>query len=204
MEKKSEPKISNLKECENTLRGVATKESILNGIKRIDVFKGSEALTHLMSNKKMKVTDAHKVMTTLLESHQIAKVRAEGEQYALDVSYDFNINHEYIWIAEESKTFRLAIGVVGIIFALTIAMFPLWPRPMKVASGYVVYLLFGILIALISISVLRLVVYLLVKIATGRSFWIFPNFYEECGILESFVPLYGWEEQAGAEAQKRE
>lgn len=206
MEAKEDGRAITVKEAEKYLRDIETKDSILNGIKRVQVFKGSDALTYLMSKKGLKASDVSNVMKTLLSNHYIVKVRAENEQYTLDdPSYDFNINHQYIWLVEGSGMYGIALGVGVTFIMLALAMFPIWPHSMKVGSGYMFYLLFGIFVALLVVSVLRLVVFGAVKVTTGQNFWILPNLYEECGILESFVPLWGWEDgKKEKEGEKKE
>ncbi|KAI5188764.1 translocation protein SEC62 [Nematocida minor] len=206
MVKEAEPRQFTANQAEKYLRGITTSESILNGMKRISLFKGIDAVKYLMNARNLSTSDAKTVISTLLDNHYIVRVRPSGDQHTLDISYDFNINHEYIWIKEGSKTFLFLMSILGLMFALTIAMFPIWPRSLKVVTGYLFYVLIGIVISLLSITVVRFVLYISIWLATRRSFWLFPNLYAECGILESFVPLYGWdqeEEEAGPDAAQK-
>ncbi|KAI5185527.1 translocation protein SEC62 [Nematocida homosporus] len=189
-----------VKEAEKHLRNIETVDAILNRIKRIRVFKGTDALKYLMNQQGLVSTEAKLVMETLLENHYISRVQQLGDQYTLDIGYSFNINHEYIWLVDGSRAYTIGISVAILVGALIMALFPIWPRSIKMGTGYLFYLIFGLFILLISISIVRLIVYLVIKAATGQNFWIFPNLYEDCGILESFVPLYGWtEDEAGQE-----
>ncbi|KAI5181041.1 translocation protein SEC62 [Nematocida sp. AWRm80] len=185
-------RVFEVKEAEKYLRDLPVKDSILNGIKRVNVFKGSDALKHLMNKKGMVTAEAKDIITLLLDHHYIARVKPMNDQYTFDVSYEFNINHEYIWLKEGSNTYTILVSIGIIIFALIIALFPIWPRTLKVSTGYLFYGIFVIAGLLIFISIVRVIVYLLVKGYSGKEFWIFPNLYEDCGVLESFVPFYDW------------
>ncbi|KAI5171701.1 translocation protein SEC62 [Nematocida sp. LUAm3] len=192
-EEKSINRTFTVREAEKILRGVETKDSTLNRIKRIEVFKGTDALKYLMNKKQVLSTEAKDIMNLLLESHYIVRVRPTDDQYALDVGYDFNINHEYIWIVEKSRIFTIGVSIIILIAAIILALFPIWPRSIRASTGYLFYAFFGLFAFLIVISIIRLIVFGLINITTGLHFWIFPNLYEDCGILESFVPLYGWD-----------
>ncbi|KAI5165941.1 translocation protein SEC62 [Nematocida sp. AWRm78] len=190
--------------AEKSLRDIETTESILNKMKRISIFKGSHAVNHLMSKKGLLASEAKEVMSILLDNHYIVRVRPVDDQHILDISYEFNINHEYIWIKEGSKTAMYLLSMMVFLAALILAMFPIWPRSVKMATGYLFYAMIGIVVFLISITIIRAVIYLAVLLVCRRSFWLFPNLYAECGILESFVPLYGWDEEIDQEPELQE
>ncbi|KAH9386320.1 translocation protein SEC62 [Nematocida major] len=179
--------------AEKSLRDMPTRESILNKAKRVEVFKGSDALKYLMNKKGLLSMQAKDIMSVLLDNHYIVRVRPMDDQHILDLSYEFNINHEYIWIKEGSRVMLYLFSVAALLIALTLAMFPIWPRSVKIGTGYIFYLLIGLIAFLISITVSRAALYVAVWGTTGKHFWLFPNLYADCGILESFMPLYGWD-----------
>ncbi|OAG31562.1 translocation protein SEC62 [Nematocida displodere] len=198
-EKRAVVRTFTLKEAEKLLRDLPTKDSTLNGIKRVDVFKGSDALIHLMNSKKLLSEEARNVMNTLLEQHYLVRAKSEGEQHTIDVSYDFAVKSEYIWIVEGSQLFTILISALVLAGSLLLAMFPIWPRFMRMGTGYLFYVGLFLFALLIGISIVRVCVNLAIRVAVGRSFWIFPNLFEECGILESFVPFSAWEDEAKEE-----
>ncbi|KAI5189757.1 translocation protein SEC62 [Nematocida sp. AWRm77] len=196
------PKKITAEEAEKYLRDIETKDSILNGIKRVRVFKGSDALEYLIGKKSLKATEVSEIMSVLLMQHYIVKVKEENEQCILDnPSYEFSLGDQYIWIVEGSWLYGILLGCLVILGMLALAMFPIWPYKLKVGSGYLFYLLFGLFIALFVVSIIRLIVFGTIKVFTGQSLWILPNLFEECGILESFVPLWAWDEES-AEKEK--
>lgn len=91
--------------------------------------------------------------------------------------------------------YLIVIGVVSIILALV--CYPLWPRSMRRGSYYVSLGAFGILAGFFAVAILRLILYVLSLIVYKDvgGFWIFPNLFEDCGVLESFKPLYGFGEK---------
>lgn len=44
------------------------------------------------------------------------------------------------------------------------------------------------------IAIIRLIIYIITLLVLPRAFWLYPNLFEDCGVLESFQPLYGWDE----------
>lgn len=83
----------------------------------------------------------------------------------------------------EPKTWLFPAILIGVI---AVVLFPLWPYMLK----YVVFMISLVLVTtILSIIVLRLVAYLFGAMF-GISFWILPNFFADCTIMESFVPIY--------------
>lgn len=64
-------------------------------------------------------------------------------------------------------------------------LFPLWPYSVKYAIWIVS--LYS-LTALFSLVVIRIIFYMIFAVF-GFSFWIFPNLFGDCTILESFKPF---------------
>ena len=92
------------------------------------------------------------------------------------------------------KTWMDTITVFGIIIIiLSLVCFPLWPRSMKRSSYYLSMAALGLLGLFFVLAIIRLIVYLisLAFIKEKGGFWLFPNLFEDCGVLESFKPLYG-------------
>lgn len=193
-----------LREAEKALRGLETEEYIMNGIKRVDLFKGADSLVYLMEHRKMKTEEARQILQTLLENHYIVKVRSNkaDKTCTMEVEYLFNINNNYIWIKEGSQVANLSIGLALVVLALSIAMYQIWPRTLKYYTQYLFYAVVFLIGLLIATSVVRLVVYGITLFTHPPGLWIFPNLFEECGILESFVPLYAFDVPAESPPKK--
>ncbi|CCE64679.1 hypothetical protein TPHA_0I01750 [Tetrapisispora phaffii CBS 4417] len=103
-----------------------------------------------------------------------------------DAYYSWNYN---------PKTWKDIASLLGIVaFILTLVCFPLWPLSMRRGSYYLSLAALGLLGLFFIVAILRLVTYLvsLVFIKSKGGFWLFPNLFEDCGVLESFKPLYGY------------
>jgi translocation protein SEC62 len=190
-----------LSEAENMLRGLETKEYVMSGVKRVDLFKGADALVYLMDTKKKKADEARKMLQALLENHYIVKVRSDREEMTctMEVEYLFNINNDYVWIKEGSQTKNILLGTGIIFLALSIVMFQVWPRRLKYYTTYLFHFIFILVGLLLATSIVRLIVYGATVLTLPKGLWIFPNLFEDCGILESFFPLYAFEGPAQEE-----
>lgn len=99
----------------------------------------------------------------------------------------------YVWIYEPPPgLFNWLAGSALLIGIIICCLFPIWPTELRSGAYYLTLLasaLFGILLA---VALLRLVLYLLFWVCTlGKyGFWLFPNYFEDCGFFESFRPVY--------------
>ncbi|SMN21197.1 similar to Saccharomyces cerevisiae YPL094C SEC62 Essential subunit of Sec63 complex (Sec63p, Sec62p, Sec66p and Sec72p) [Maudiozyma saulgeensis] len=112
-------------------------------------------------------------------------------QLTPDEYYVWNYNPKSLW------DYATVVAVVAGILALV--CYPLWPVSMRKGSYYVSLAALVFLGAFFTIAIIRLILFLtsLIFVSGGKTqgFWIFPNLFEDCGILESFKPLYGFGEQ---------
>lgn len=70
-----------------------------------------------------------------------------------------------------------------------VILYPMWPYPVKLGIFYIV---FALLVFLISVNIVRLFAWLLFWIG-GMSFWIFPRLYDDnAGFFGSWVPIYSF------------
>ncbi|XP_055332009.1 LOW QUALITY PROTEIN: translocation protein SEC62-like [Paramacrobiotus metropolitanus] len=98
----------------------------------------------------------------------------------------------YVWVYEPTSILNVVMGV-GLVFgAIGICLFPLWPPIVRQGVYYLSLLAVGLIGLLITVSLLRYVVFAIVwGVTMGRvHFWYLPNLTEDCGFFESFVPLY--------------
>lgn len=101
----------------------------------------------------------------------------------------------YVWIFDPVHPKTFVMGVLVVIAAIAICMFPLWPMNVR---EYVWYLSVAGAVAIGMLLVLGVVRYIMFAVLWAVSFgkhnfWLLPNLYAECGFLESFVPLYEYE-----------
>ncbi|QLL30856.1 hypothetical protein HG536_0A06710 [Torulaspora globosa] len=133
---------------------------------------------------------------------------AECKEHGLKPSKDFPTlilsnkavlqpDEYYVW-NYNPKTLTDYLIVVGVIAAiLALVSYPLWPALMRRASYYVSLGALGLLGLFFILAIVRLVIYLfsLPFTKSKGGFWIFPNLFEDCGVVESFKPLYGYGEK---------
>lgn len=103
----------------------------------------------------------------------------------------------YVW-NYNPKTLTDYLIVFGVIAGiLALVCYPLWPVSMRRGSYYLSLGALGLLGLFFVLAIVRLVIYLstLPFTRSQGGFWIFPNLFEDCGVIESFQPLYGYGEK---------
>lgn len=103
----------------------------------------------------------------------------------------------YVW-NYNPKTLTDYLIVFGVIAAiLALVCYPLWPMFMRRASYYLSLGALGLLVVFFAMAIVRLIIYLvsLPFTKTQGGLWIFPNLFEDCGVIDSFKPLYGYGEK---------
>ncbi|KAK4467688.1 hypothetical protein MN116_008625 [Schistosoma mekongi] len=101
----------------------------------------------------------------------------------------------YVWIYEPPPgLFNWLAGAALIIGIILCCLFPIWPSELRQGAYYLTIVASGLLGLLLLIGLIRFCFYLLVWLSTlGQyNFWIFPNYFEDCGFFESFRPLYSF------------
>ena len=94
----------------------------------------------------------------------------------------------YVWRIEAPTTLWSRLGPALFLFGvMAVTLFPVAPYKLKLG---VVYTAMGLLALLFALTVLRLVLFILIWIPTGRSVWLLPNLYaEDIPITHILSPL---------------
>ncbi|SCU91911.1 LAMI_0E07866g1_1 [Lachancea mirantina] len=111
----------------------------------------------------------------------------------------------YVW-NYNPKTLMDYLLVVGIVVGiLAFVCYPLWPTSMRRGVYYLSLVLLALIAAFFGVAIVRFVVYLISLgfVSQKGGFWLFPNLFEDCGVVESFKPLYGYGETECYSYQKR-
>lgn len=125
--------------------------------------------------------------------------KADGKKKKVKVKLELHENQVfldgdevYMWIYDPVHPKTIIYGVLVVIGAIILCLFPLWPLQMREYVWYLSVIAAIFLGALIVLALLRYVIFGAIWFVTaGRHhFWLLPNLTEECGVLESFVPLY--------------
>lgn len=192
---------------------VRTQECIMAD-KRVDVFKGASATRALLSPAYSKLAAAGRVpaaptaeaaatiMQELQHAGLILRARPTGAGKVLqpDLARTWSDEALYAWIYEGSQ-WQLILGSIAllvVVFALL--MFPLWPVRIRSKASlllnWAMYLGIGIMVFLVGLSIVRMIVYLITYFTVKPGIWIFPNLWADCGVIESFIPLWDWDKPA--------
>ena len=100
----------------------------------------------------------------------------------------------YVWLYEgpQWKQKAMAAAVVAGIFA--VVLFPLWPMVMRQGVWYLSVGMMGLLGLFFAMSIFRLILFCVTVFVVPPGLWLFPNLFEDVGFIDSFKPLWGWQE----------
>lgn len=98
----------------------------------------------------------------------------------------------YVWIYDPIPAHYWLFGALLVVGAIVVCLFPLWPPSIRKGVYYLSIAAAGFLVLILSLAVLRFIVFCVVWTLTGSKhhFWIFPNLTEDVGFFASFWPLY--------------
>ncbi|RAL17777.1 Sec62 family protein translocation protein [Aspergillus homomorphus CBS 101889] len=100
----------------------------------------------------------------------------------------------YVWLYEgpQLKQKLMAGAVVAGIFA--VVLFPLWPMMLRQGVWYLSVGMMGLLGLFFAMAIFRLILFCITVFAVPPGLWLFPNLFEDVGFVDSFKPLWGWQE----------
>ncbi|KAJ3047501.1 Translocation protein S62 [Rhizophlyctis rosea] len=188
------------------------RPGVLSG-RRVDFFKGKHAVNaFLRENYKRQplvppVPDraAGETLCTTLNRHGFfLKVDKQPKQKTLTLvqQQSFEPESYYAWTYEVNTTKNTIIGTAVIAVVFAGVLFPLWPMFMRTGVYYLSLGLLGVMGVFMAMCVFRLVLWLGLKITTGRDGWLFPNLFADVGVVESFIPTWGWDDKKKKKSKK--
>jgi len=106
----------------------------------------------------------------------------------------------YVWLYEgpQWKQKAMAAAVVAGIFA--VVLFPLWPVMLRQGVWYLSVGMMGLLGLFFAMSIFRLILFLVTLFVVPPGIWLFPNLFEDVGFIDSFKPLWAWNEVCSCKA----
>lgn len=126
--------------------------------------------------------------TTKSKEKRKRKIRLDmhSEQVFVDGS------EAYVWIYDPIPIHYWIFGLILLLGAILICLFPLWPPFLRMGVYYLSVAAAGFLVFILALVVIRFIVFIIVYLAslTKLHFWIFPNLTEDVGFFASFWPLY--------------
>jgi len=190
--------------------GLKQRQGVFNG-RRVEYFKGKRAVDAILKDSFGKATGQDVPQTReqaiitlndlgrhgfILRIDRGESIGGKGSPRIVQPNAVQTLQEDgyYMWIWEGSQV-RLYMGAAILVATILAAvLFPLWPSFLRLGVWYLsmgVLCLVGLLFV---IAIVRLILYIVTYPILPRGFWLFPNLFEDCGILESFVPLYGFDE----------
>ncbi|KAI9005296.1 translocation protein Sec62-domain-containing protein [Gaertneriomyces semiglobifer] len=197
-----------IKAVADFLRGGESKlkvrQGVLNG-RRVDYFKGKHAVNAILREPYRKkqtklrpqVSDrpgGEELLTRLFTQKFFVKVQKASKSKQLELvpqPVNFEPESYYAWVYEGSQLKGILIGTGVLLVTFAGVMFPLWPTSLRMGVYYLSLGLLGLMGVFLGIVVVRLLIWLSLKVSTGRDGWLFPNLFEDVGIIDSFIPTWG-------------
>ena len=102
----------------------------------------------------------------------------------------------YMWIYEGSQVKLYLYAALLVVTVLAAVLFPLWPESLRLGVWYLSVGVLGLLGVFFGIAIIRLILYIITIVILPRGIWIFPNLFEDVGIIDSFIPFWAWDEPA--------
>ena len=100
----------------------------------------------------------------------------------------------YVWLYDgpQWKQKAYAGGVMALV--MSVVMFPLWPMVLRRGVWYLSVGAMGLLGLFFAMSIFRLILFCITIFAAPPGLWLFPNLFEDVGFVDSFKPVWGWQE----------
>ncbi|KAI7868688.1 translocation protein Sec62-domain-containing protein [Mucor mucedo] len=191
--------------------GLKARQGVFNG-KRFEYFKGKRGIEALLKENYAKVTskgdtvpktrdEAFNILNDLgkygfvLRVDRGESIGGKGSPRLLQPNPVQEIKEDgyYMWIWEGSR-FRLYAGAAALVATILAGvLFPLWPNFLRMGVWYLSVAVLCLVGVFFGIAIVRLILYVLTLPVLPRGFWLFPNLFEDVGIIDSFIPLYGFD-----------
>lgn len=107
----------------------------------------------------------------------------------------FEPENYIVWFYEQVSPMTYLYAILGFGAVFAVVLFPLWPLFLRRGVWYLSMGMLGLIAAFFGLAIVRLIVYLITLVVLRPGLWLFPNLFEDLGVLDSFVPLYSWEGQ---------
>ncbi|GJE94832.1 translocation protein Sec62 [Phanerochaete sordida] len=199
--------------------GIKVRVGALNG-KRTDYFKGKAAVKALLTPAYAKTKsvpkveneeDAHKLLGSMIPFAFYLRVdRGEPTGTAPNSPKQLNVNAQqqftedsyYAWFYEGSQLMTYVGGFTMLAVMLAGVMFPLWPPIMRLGVWYISILVLALIGLFFIIAIVRLIFYVITIFAAPPGIWIFPKLFADVGFVESFIPVWDWEQPKKKKGKK--
>ncbi|ELT97428.1 hypothetical protein CAPTEDRAFT_221933 [Capitella teleta] len=98
----------------------------------------------------------------------------------------------YVWIYDPVPFKTFCIGLLLVLGAIGVCLFPLWPPEVRLGVYYLCLAAAGFVGCILGLCVVRLILFCVIWTTTfgKHHFWFLPNLTEDVGFFDSFKPLY--------------
>lgn len=100
----------------------------------------------------------------------------------------------YVWLYEGPQWKQKAMAAAVVVGIFAVVLFPLWPIMLRQAVWYLSVGMMGLLGLFFAMSIFRLIMFCVTVFVVPPGLWLFPNLFEDVGFIDSFKPLWGWQE----------
>lgn len=123
-------------------------------------------------------------------------VKVEPQQEAAD---DFH----YVWLYDGPQWKNKLYAVGALVLILAVVFFPVWPYHLRLGVWYLSMACLGLLGLFFAMAIFRLILFLVTMFVKPPGLWLFPNLFEDVGVLESFQPTWAWHEDEKAVKKRK-
>lgn len=115
----------------------------------------------------------------------------------------FEPNGYYVWNYNKPNPFILLYSFLFIAGVFAIILFPLWPMFMRIGVWYLSMGLLCLIGLFFLIAIIRLIIFAITYLVLPQAFWLYPNLFEDCSVIESFKPLYAWDQPKSSKKKSK-
>ncbi|KAL1992805.1 hypothetical protein VTN49DRAFT_3561 [Thermomyces lanuginosus] len=101
----------------------------------------------------------------------------------------------YVWLYEGPQWKQKALAAAFVIGIFAIVLFPLWPIMLRQGVWYLSVGMLGLLGLFFALAIVRLILFCVTVFVVPPGIWLFPNLFEDVGFIDSFKPLWAWNEK---------
>jgi translocation protein SEC62 len=130
------------------------------------------------------------------EGHSHAKKKRIKGLWSVQVlqQQDAQDDMYYMWLYEGPQWKQRAYAIGALVLVMTFIMFPLWPLTLRIGAWYLSMAFFGLIVLFFVMAIFRLILFAITMFSHPPGLWLFPNLFEDVGFVESFIPVWAWQE----------
>jgi hypothetical protein len=65
---------------------------------------------------------------------------------------------------------------------------------LRIGAWYLSMAFFGLIVLFFVMAIFRLILFAITMFSHPPGLWLFPNLFEDVGFVESFIPVWAWQE----------